>query len=605
MESKAVPKEVLVDFQEKYMKVRKLLDEYSKQDPESEPYKSKYSAMEILKEMRTKIVHILDKNLTKEQEHTITTMLAILWLNLGIVSVDTEDLASGEEQLTNCIDLLNEWELQPECILPILSALNQLGILWSQRDQPTKSKVFLERAEGIYKDYIAQKNFHHPINMAKLFNATEEEEPDAMEILEKLHTLTLYYLAQIYGALKDHLKSAVYCHMTLRRQLNDKDLDQVEWALNAATLSQFFMEKGGFCQARYHLAAASYILSKYEEQLKSLQEEFPNDDNMAAKWENFRHRNADVSRCWAKYGILLLSASRERLMQQSENYDNRPYKTTPSVELDPQSEITAKCLESLKFISIEKEITFLANQVTDKYLLDFNDARAVFLNSQKWLEKAKTYYNLESHASDYVQIEQDASQAYRYLSFFEEDENRQAKMHKRRIVILENVLSELNHRYYQAVCRQIWMELGETYSDILDIKLDRFHTSKESPTPHALSKINNLAKNAIKNFQEFLNSIQDAGVPDGITKKYSDDMIRPALCTYFHLGRLYNKIVTPDKSLQLENVKNSLNAYKFLVEYCEKDKKANEAMQVELSVCKELVNLLPLRIQKLTQEVTH
>lgn len=80
------------------------------------------------------------------------------------------------------------------------------------------------------------------------------------------------YILQIYGTLEDHLRSAVYCHNTLKRQLESKDYDSIEWALNAATLSQFFMERDGFKQARHHLAAASYILEKYfEEHIKNIE----------------------------------------------------------------------------------------------------------------------------------------------------------------------------------------------------------------------------------------------------------------------------------------------------------------------------------------------
>jgi len=76
---------------------------------------------------------------------------------------------------------------------------------------------------------------------------------------------------QVYGVLEDNLKSAVYCHNTLRRQVESNDYDPVDWALNSATLSQYFMERGGFKQARHHLAAASLILDRYQEELKTLE----------------------------------------------------------------------------------------------------------------------------------------------------------------------------------------------------------------------------------------------------------------------------------------------------------------------------------------------
>jgi hypothetical protein len=43
--------------------------------------------------------------------------------------------------------------------------------------------------------------------------------------------------------------------------------------------------------------------------------------------------------------------------------------------------------------------------------------------------------------------------------------------------------------------------------------------------------------------------------------RFNEDMIRPALIAYFRMGRLYSKIVTPDKAVQLEHLKQSLNAY--------------------------------------------
>jgi hypothetical protein len=44
--------------------------------------------------------------------------------------------------------------------------------------------------------------------------------------------------------------------------------------------------------------------------------------------------------------------------------------------------------------------------------------------------------------------------------------------------------------------------------------------------------------------------------------KFSEDIIRPLLIAYFRVGRLYSKIITPDKAVQLEHLKHSLDAYK-------------------------------------------
>ena len=263
-----ISKELKAELKDKYLTVRKLLDEESKNDPESEPYKSKYAAMEVLKNMQNLLFNSVDNS--KQQENEVTSMLGIVYLNEGIVGIETEELKSGQDYLLNCIDILSKNDVRSETILPMISALNQLGILWSKRDQAAKAKEYLERADRAYKDYKNIKSSLPPVNMSTLFGIDDSNDPPATEIIEKLHTLTLYYLAQIYGSLDDFIKSAVYCHMTLKRQLEMNDFDSIDWALNAATLSQFFMEKGGFQQARHHLAAATYILGKYEDTLKEM-----------------------------------------------------------------------------------------------------------------------------------------------------------------------------------------------------------------------------------------------------------------------------------------------------------------------------------------------
>lgn len=590
-------KTVLPEIGEKFARVKKLLSMDGKIGNDRDLYTSKYAAIEILRSMHDSLNGL---NNSAQQENKETTLFAVVCLNLGILYIETDEQNAGEEFLMSCIENLSKSAITSEKVLPMISALNQLGIHWSQRNQIGIAKTFLERCEGIYKAY--KKCGVQPISMETLFALNNVEEPAPTQVLEKLHTLTLYYLAQVYGSLKDYLKSAVYCHMTLRRQLEQRDFESIEWALNAATLSQFFLEKGGFEQARHYLAAATHILRKYEDTLKSAEGTGVESEEVAADRENFNHRSADISRCWAKYGILLISASKERLFLQIENENYEESFDINSIQQDIKSDLDNKCFENLKFTTIEMEVEIIANDITDKYLLDFNDAKVVFLKVQKWLEDAKQYYSLENHASDYVQLVQDMSQAYKHLVFFENKEDRQAKMHKRRIDILEAVIKEINKTYYQIACRQIWMELGETYSEILDIKVERLQALEERPTPHMLSKINTLATSAIKYFETFLDSLKDCRMFVE-NKTFQYEMVRPALCTYFQLGRLYSKIITPDKNMQLVNVKKSCDSYAFLVNYCEKDSRAKELMVTELRVCTDLVKLLPLKISKLEIEV--
>lgn len=79
-------------------------------------------------------------------------------------------------------------------------------------------------------------------------------------------------------------------------------------------------------------------------------------------------------------------------------------------------------LSGLQFSQLELGV--YEDQVTDTFVLTYDNARSVFLNSQQWLSQAKEFYSLDFHASDYIRIVQDHSELYRNLVFFEDDEER-------------------------------------------------------------------------------------------------------------------------------------------------------------------------------------
>lgn len=196
---------------------------------------------------------------------------------------------------------------------------------------------------------------------------------------------------------------------------------------------------------------------------------------------------------------------------------------------------------------------------------------------------------------------QDSSQAYCYLAFFEEDDERRAKMHKRRIDMLEELVKELNPAYYLHFCRQLWFELGEVYSDILSIKLEKLHTSKDKPTPHALKKINMLCEKSIENYEQFLYSVKDKNYK--MPEKLETDLIRPVISSYAFIGSISMKRIAVDKTTHLSYVQKSYEAYSAVVDICARDKEAADMMHEEFSLCQEMVNILPVKIKKLETEL--
>lgn len=521
-------------------------------------------------------------------------MLGAVYLYLGMVSIDTEEISTGEKHFEKCREVIEKYETKPEFIMITLNMYNQFGILWSQRE-PETSKMFLEKAEQLYKDFKSSGEV--PVHISDLFQTNLEVQNSELpwKILEKIHTLTLYYLAQIFGTLKDALKSAVYCHRTLQRQLEMEDYDPIDWALNSATLSQFFMEKNGFKQARHHLAASSYILEKYE---KTLEEVLERNEAHEAKVETFRHRSADVARCWSKYGLLLLLKSKERLLNHTDDIDSYCSLLTDltKLQLTSDSTVSTDDLQHLDFVGIE--VGAHEYQITDQFALTLEDARKIFLNAQQWSFKAHEYYTLDTLASDYIEIVLDQTQLYLNLLFFEDNPENQAKLHKRRINLLENVLDKVSHQYYLRYCQQMWFELAKTYADILDIKADKLREVKGRPSPQALSKINNLVEKSILNFTTFIDSYKDK-MSNVLPDKLNEDIEKPILQAFFHIAALHSRYITLDKQKQLQNVESSLANYKFVVDYCDKYPKAKECISMEYGICKEMVILLPIKILKL------
>lgn len=60
---------------------------------------------------------------------------------------------------------------------------------------------------------------------------------------EMAYTHTLYYLAQVYKNMGQYERAGQYCHSTLQRQLKFSQFVPLEWAINAATLSQYYITK--------------------------------------------------------------------------------------------------------------------------------------------------------------------------------------------------------------------------------------------------------------------------------------------------------------------------------------------------------------------------
>ncbi|XP_050084874.1 KIF-binding protein-like [Anopheles aquasalis] len=582
-----INKENLSDIREEYEKAHRLINEESKHDPPTEPFRSHYLARDVLNAALRKVKTLAEAlDPASEAATTVRCIHANILKDIAKITTFVEE-PNGEVLLKEALELIEADRGKDPALNVHIEILNQLGIMHCNNSNFAESKVFLDQAKDIYAD--AKERELEPLTMADLFGTKEEvEKGKGLKLLESNHTLTLYYLAQVFGFLDNLSDSARYCRITLKRQLEYNEYEHVDWALNAATLSQYYFPRNHLAQARHLLAASTYMLHRYEAEIV---EKVTNPEERAEKEETLRYRMADIARCWAKYGLHILCASKERLSKDDDSDEEGP-KEAP---LTPVRKME-------RFVGLE--LAPYEDQVTDEFCLTFDDAKLVMLNSLSWLNKAKEYYTKETEATQYSKIVQDIASLYKHLSFFEEDEGNQCKLLKRSVDQLEEIIETLNPTYYQSICREVWYELGLTYSNMLNIKLGQLDDlqATERPTPHALNKINHLCDKSIQNFKKFLTSYKVPLDTLQLPASVEEGEMQPLLYALFHIGRLYYRIITPDKRLKLKNTENSLLYYGQFVECC-KDERTKSMFVQEIGVCKEMTSLLPLKIEKLKAEI--
>ncbi|CAH2322021.1 KIF1-binding [Pelobates cultripes] len=569
----------------------------SRTDPENEPYRSKYRARELLREVRA-----LLRPREEGEDRLLAARLGVIEYKLGVNHTETEEMSAGEEHLVKCGRILERYRLSEDCVSTYIQAQNNLGILWADRGEIIVAQTYLESAESLYYQYMKEIG-KPPMDPDDHFLSEEKQltEQERSKRFERVYTHTLYYLAQVYKHLKQDEKSAQYCHTTLQRQLEYDGYSPVEWAINAATLSQYYLAKQCYMESRHCLAAANIIFSKAEQVVSP--ETTKENESEQDRIEFLGQKKAEIARCWVKYCLNLLQDSRKSLE------DN-----IGELDVDIQDELKAQRRkeEDEKERGRKKAVLFGSSDIYDSilaveekvdcsYPLDFKEAREVFLIGQNYVNEAKEYFQLDGHVTDHIEIIRDHSALFKVLAFFEDDYERRCKMHKRRVDMLEPMCKELNPQYYLLVCRQLQFELADTYYEMMDLKVAIGNKLDELDS-HTIKKINTLAQSAINYYEMFLDSLRS---PDKkFPEKLDEDVLRPALVAKFHIARLYGKLICTDQKKQLQNMQTSLNYYLFLVEYCERYEDAIKSVETELELSKEMVALLPTRMERLRARLT-
>lgn len=246
--------------------ILRITEQYDKlwevEDPEENPYKSKYQARELLQDAVKQVERLLGETEDDDEAERGREMLARLFLYLGKNYYYCEEVAAAERQLNRSLELYlrSSMRLVPNYFVFIQDVLNQLGMLWCHRQNHAEGMNFLRRAQIMF------------LNRPAAVRETHDEQAD------NNYTLTMFYLAQAYGGLQKPALSARFCAETMSRQLEhntgdrrpqeikERDpFDCKDWVRNCCSLSDFFANECMFWTAEYLLHAAAAMCEKCKE----------------------------------------------------------------------------------------------------------------------------------------------------------------------------------------------------------------------------------------------------------------------------------------------------------------------------------------------------
>lgn len=202
-----IPKEILSDYKELYEKANRLVEEESRNDPPTDPFRSHYKARDVLADLKKQLDDQLVSVQASEEDGgqddlCYRSLLAFVCRDLGRIYVYTEEPATGEELLNRCLELVTPHKQRPEGIIPYIGAINELSIVLGAKEEYKKGLDMLLQAEKSYEEFKVSDL--KSLAIQDIFSPVEEGQetaPAGAKELESLYTLVCFYLAQMYGHL--------------------------------------------------------------------------------------------------------------------------------------------------------------------------------------------------------------------------------------------------------------------------------------------------------------------------------------------------------------------------------------------------------------------
>ncbi|KAL4120729.1 hypothetical protein QTP88_013365 [Uroleucon formosanum] len=504
-----------------------------------QPYESNANAKESMEEMYHTLMLKVNSLNGGPEEKKLNSRLAATCYQLGRIYYEIRgNSAMAKSMFMKAINTVEGHESDADNILSVINSFNMLAYI-SEKDDANHEEAlkYFMKADNAYQKYSEERSGKATIVSNLLPNCQKKHMITSKNPLISARLFSLFYAVEVYKSIGMFIDALIYTHFTLKLQLENNLYLQspLDWALSSALIANLLIEQNAYQQARHHLAAASTFMEKI------IPSKFVNLYNS----ETYKQYSADISRCWAKYGLRLLKKSKSRLFKR------KTHKKSPEV------------VNNLLF----KNFTLWNEEcVTQYYVNNYADAQTLADNILLNLTATKNYYTFEKTATYYSDLCMDTCAVYKLLSDFQDNPDKMGKLYKKGIVDLELLANRLNEESCINICRRIWFELGTVYSDMMDIKYERHVRNKLVLTDIAIKKINHYATSAIKYFSRFVESFY---VQRKLPDFGSDMVVKPVLVAHMHMARCNNKKIVNQKNVKLDILFQCKQYYQvFVLHYC-------------------------------------
>lgn len=230
----------------------------------------------------------------------------------------------------------------------------------------------------------------------------------------------------------------------MKRQLETKEYEVKDWAINCINLADYFVEMNNFAQAEYSLFCGLDVL--------------PSDP----KNDDEKELRASVQMQLGQYYLHRLKVGVEMMAQ------GLAIGTDGPLYDDMHTKFILFPTLNVKFPEI-------------KDIKDLADAKTFFRLANTQFKKSLSTYLLDGYVTENCQLKKLQATLYKHLIMIDPSKARVLSMYQRRVDLLEPLVSEVNPNSFENIWTEMAIDLNAVFHSMFDISYDRIKKEKTMP----------------------------------------------------------------------------------------------------------------------------